>query len=1120
MDGEYDINEYTDEQLFRILDLNNPSDRELEAKILSMVRKYSNFGNESGQKLTQFFIDIYNHFFENDDDEDESNIKEGFATSSPSPSINKKDSGNNVSAKPTSESTKAPEKEEVKLTKTLDYAKDQLNPLLKQTIKRVISIDSQYRDNRTTTPSTSFTFNLSEPLRDVVSLSLYSIQIPYTWYTVNSDFGGNFFYLKGNSPGINNGNYDYQISIPSGNYTPIGIVNAVNAGIQKMTSLYTDISFGTTQAIYNNGISDPTSGTGKCALLIDIKKVFNTGNFDLSFSNWSSPIDPSGRLNTIAGYLGFNDQTYYCSSIYSYFYPADVNDDPYTVATNINYFHIVPYVGTSYINCDVSYSPIKVTVSLSSVTSQTDISGFVNILNSTILNDSYHFDKRFSGCQIVYITNPLQYGYGNSYVRLSCKLNDSYAPIVSNLKLAAVFPLDPNSLFYGSTSAFGFLTDVSDNSGNIVCEFNELSSQYPLLQSVYDSSNAVISFKCAAAGYTDNSYNDFRITVPSNSNYTFSELLTVINNSANEQLYNFYVDKPQYYINNSNRIPNGISFSINQDSSGYINMNPTFSMIYTNANYQIYVTSDGSTNYLNKLFDISTNPTDVNLSGIYTNPNYSLVNVNFANKEKMILVPKPNAGNSNAAPFEIVFDNSSDVFSAGNALRDYLFTVITSYKDPVTQTNPFSGSDVMYTSNGMVLNLQISYIIPESFFTLTLTANRNYNNLSNVWKDLSFNNTPYNLFDYSNNNYVVKSNGVIRDNELIIKSGVNDTFYINPSSKVDVFYSSGNTYAVAIKIPDTSINGNGTPYDIIELVNTINLKLSENSISNGSTIQIIPNQDGQVYVKFKFNLNVIFTTKDFNLVFYDPFSFASCISGSRSASSNSLQNATWDSTLGWLLGYRNSISYSLSDFLDITYPSGTMVPNNYYLSDPSLTNVCVLIGDTNVSTNLYNYFLIMIDDYVQNHLNDGLVTITNQEKIVNPGPYVYICDPTNPTSQQKIAVPADYGNPGVTYTAQQLYAFNQQVQSQSVMLKSYSSGPFVQDIFGIIPVKTAGLSIGGVYVEFGGTLQNQQRLYFGPVNIHRMTIKLLNDRGNLVDLNNANWSFSFVCEQLYKSGVS
>jgi hypothetical protein len=253
-------------------------------------------------------------------------------------------------------------------------------------------------------------------------------------------------------------------------------------------------------------------------------------------------------------------------------------------------------------------------------------------------------------------------------------------------------------------------------------------------------------------------------------------------------------------------------------------------------------------------------------------------------------------------------------------------------------------------------------------------------------------------------------------------------------------------------------------------------------------------------------------------VFYDPYSFTTCFSNSSRNTTTSIQNATWDTTLGWLFGYRNKISYTLSDYADIFYPDKSNYTLIYYLSDYVFdSSVCVLIGDTNVSTNLYNYFLIMLDDYVQNHLNDGLVTITNQETVINTGPYVYVCDPV---TGNKIAIPAEYSTPGIKYTSQQLYAFNQQVQSQIVKQKSYSNGPFVQDIFGIIPIKTAGMSIGSVYVEFGGSLQNQQRLYFGPVNIHRMTIKLLNDRGNLVDLNNANWSFSFICEQLYKNGVS
>jgi hypothetical protein len=65
-------------------------------------------------------------------------------------------------------------------------------------------------------------------------------------------------------------------------------------------------------------------------------------------------------------------------------------------------------------------------------------------------------------------------------------------------------------------------------------------------------------------------------------------------------------------------------------------------------------------------------------------------------------------------------------------------------------------------------------------------------------------------------------------------------------------------------------------------------------------------------------------------------------------------------------------------------------------------------------------------------------------------------------------------------------------------------------------MKIAGLDNNDVYVDYGGTLQNQERTYFGPVNIHRMTVKLINDKGEVVDLNGANWSFSFICEQLYQ----
>jgi hypothetical protein len=187
-------------------------------------------------------------------------------------------------------------------------------------------------------------------------------------------------------------------------------------------------------------------------------------------------------------------------------------------------------------------------------------------------------------------------------------------------------------------------------------------------------------------------------------------------------------------------------------------------------------------------------------------------------------------------------------------------------------------------------------------------------------------------------------------------------------------------------------------------------------------------------------------------------------------------------------------------------------------------NVITIKGDTGLSTNLYNYFLLCLDDFNQSHLNDGLVTITNVDTSIPLPSYAsrsnFVCDPV--TGQKVYSVAND--NVTNRLTERQIYATqvaansSSQVESigTSVSTKSYGSGPFVSDVFGLIPIKVSGLANGSSYVEFGGTLQNQERSYFGPVNITRMSVKLVTDRGNIVDLNKANWSFSLICEQLNK----
>ena len=70
---------------------------------------------------------------------------------------------------------------------------------------------------------------------------------------------------------------------------------------------------------------------------------------------------------------------------------------------------------------------------------------------------------------------------------------------------------------------------------------------------------------------------------------------------------------------------------------------------------------------------------------------------------------------------------------------------------------------------------------------------------------------------------------------------------------------------------------------------------------------------------------------------------------------------------------------------------------SYYNSYNSVLLKIALVSDTVMNTNLYNYFLIVLDDFIQNHVNSGLITITSLEGDVALPSYAsrvsYQCDP-------------------------------------------------------------------------------------------------------------------------------
>jgi len=244
--------------------------------------------------------------------------------------------------------------------------------------------------------------------------------------------------------------------------------------------------------------------------------------------------------------------------------------------------------------------------------------------------------------------------------------------------------------------------------------------------------------------------------------------------------------------------------------------------------------------------------------------------------------------------------------------------------------------------------------------------------------------------------------------------------------------------------------------------------------------------------------------------------------------------------LGLALGFHSQSIYEVTPSNQTNNLSNNtsyyaQFPGNLYTYDIN-SNIVRIRGDSAISVNLYNYLLLVLDDYTQSHINDGLITITQSSTDVPLNSYsvrntALKCLPSNNTNPANPANPAagqyvqNQQDPKTqnNLTSKQVYSLNQILNARNALPQSpfqTTYGPNMQDIFGIIPLKTAGLQIGQSYIEFGGTLQNQDRTFFGPVNIKRLTVRLLTDKGVILNLNNANWSFSLVVQQLYTSNKS
>ena len=1242
-DGLYEIKNYSDTDLFRMMDLTNPTDRELEAKILMEIDKYDNIDESSAKQLKDFFDNVYKHFFEDEESEslyEEEDViqegmegKEGDIELDPADSKTGQESINpTVSASP----------RDRLLTTNLKYDKSNLNPVLKETQIRQIQLDSSFRDFENYKTSTDYLINLSETLNHVVSLKLQSVSIPYDWYNVSDNNNANFFQVNGVTGGVK-GAYNFKVEVAPGSYDINELVTALDDSIAALALTYPEVNFGTTAVVYNDK-------TTKLELRLDIQNVFTEIQFYLFFESNANTFDVDVRQTTIPSFLGFStlvipdqiatpgpsgidgkpvksvEDTYTINSIYSnfsYMYNAtgsssgtpnslnifdefpvivEVKDSSGTVTKpGNNYIRFINYegpgnyvAGTSTILNEVTIylQGISEDISLTRGTIMESVNRALSVSSSFTANSMLQaydisYDKRdLPGTDIVTeATNNTftlnSHGLSNGDIIGFSSLGDakgaglaidttyyviesttntfeistssggtavdvttggtciggplipvtmqrfqfifSFEPAVitytSNMKQVLIFPDESTfdyPLWTGQRSTFMFDENIVFNQPNsIQGDVSPVSTIYGI------TSNPIMKVECTKEHY-NNSYNNYSITLD-NANYTMNEYVGIINyteqyknseiNSklsiASPKTTKQYIDSDMFYDIGSNKVR--MSFDILTS--------------FDQTDYELDITGS----FLGKTpFSIGStiSITDPTLNVFTTSTSYGTFPFTItSSNNKIVVKPKTLRGNSTVPAYTITFLEGTYTSLRLAAAVNNAFCTIQGENDGANPPVSLNGLNMVqtkleYDDNGTDCDWTFTYVIVNKMsaqnykviFEDTGTAYPdNDGGTGSSWKSyLGFTDTSYNLISSIENNYtsqvIADEDAYVDPNKTITVDDSNNSFVFSPYSTIKGLYAVDNSSEIKIVVP------NGT-YGVYQLYNELNNIFNLTSETTGTLMYSNFDTGGNESTVLQININKVFSAEDYELVFFDDAQTELQCNIAKNTPGTS-GTTTWDVSIGWLMGFRTYPKYQLSP----TNPLNSLyVTSNKYTYN-STTNVITLTGDSCVDMRVYKNLYLIIDDFTQNHLNDGLITGIRRNPNADPPVYssraTRTCNPITDRNQSSIF---NAKQPGMGLTEKQLYAANVITEENMVYQtkRIYSDPPYVKDMFGLIPLKLGTLTHGAIITESGGFLQDSTRTYFGPVNISKMNIKLLNDHGDVLDLNGANWSFSLTCEYLY-----
>lgn len=151
-----------------------------------------------------------------------------------------------------------------------------INPIKKRTIRKILNIDTKFRDNYYTTPSTNFNLQLPISISDVLQMQLSSIELPTSYYVVSKQYSNNYFTITVNGSTT-------IITIPDGNYTQTTIMDIINAQLTNAGAPFSWVSFIINLTNTETGTAQTMVGPNGSGAVTDIELNFQNdkmGNED------------------------------------------------------------------------------------------------------------------------------------------------------------------------------------------------------------------------------------------------------------------------------------------------------------------------------------------------------------------------------------------------------------------------------------------------------------------------------------------------------------------------------------------------------------------------------------------------------------------------------------------------------------------------------------------------------------------------------------------------------------------------------------------------------------------------------------------------------------------------